>query len=167
MNNRLNIKALILIVVCSIILGLVYNYFSDDGINLIREEIKVEFGNADSALNSEGTLKGLSLAQVIQLHSQNIAVFVDARDQWEFSEGHIKGAVNIPEFSFENDNTELKSINTDAIIVVYCEGNDCDTSKRLAKKLYELGYSNLFVFLGGFTEWKNSGLQVEKVNLDE
>ena len=162
MSNKNNINVILSIVFSSIILGFIYNSFSDDGISWIRNEIKVEIVDTDSTITSEGTLKGLSLAQTIQLHSKNLAVFIDARDQWEFSEGHIAGAVNIPEFSFEEDNADLKSIDQDAIIVVYCDGDDCDTSKRLAAQIFNLGYDNIFVFLGGFNEWKNSGLQIEK-----
>lgn len=162
MSNKKSIKVILSIVFSSIILGFIYNYFSNDGISWVRNEIKVEFVDNDSTLTSEGSLKGLSLAQTIQLHSKNLAVFIDARDQWEFSEGHIAGAVNIPEFSFEEDNSILKTIDKDAIIVVYCDGDDCDTSKRLAAQIFNLGYNNIFVFLGGYNEWNNSGLQIEK-----
>jgi rhodanese-related sulfurtransferase len=167
MNNKFNTKALSIIVIASIFLGFIYNYFSNDGIGLFREELKVEISDSTSTEYSEGYLKGLSLAQTIQLHSQKLAVFIDARDQWEFSEGHIPGAVNIPEFSFDPDNLILASIDFDSLLIIYCDGDDCDTSKRLAKEIINLGYKNVFVFLGGFTEWKNSELQIKKDEIGE
>ena len=167
MNNNFNIKALIVIVLSSIILGMTYNYFSSDNIEWLREELKVEVLDNDSAETSEGSLKGLSLAQTIQLHSHKLAVFIDARDQWEFSEGHIPGAINIPEFSFEPNNIKLASLDKDVLMVIYCDGDDCDTSKRLAKQIIELGYKNVFVFLGGFNEWKIAELQIEKGQIGE
>lgn len=167
MNNKFNTKALSIIVIASTILGFIYNYFSNDGIDWYREELKVEILDTTSAEYSDGNLKGLTLAQTIQLHSQKLAVFIDARDQWEFSEGHIPGAVNIPEFSFEPDNLILAAIDIDSLVVIYCDGDDCDTSKRLAKLIIDLGYKNVFVFLGGFNEWKISEMQIEKGQIGE
>ena len=39
---------------------------------------------------------------------------------------------------------------------------DCDDSELLARELYSMGFSRLFVYKGGFEEWENSGMPVEK-----
>lgn len=167
MKTKLDIKTIAVILLASIVLGFVYNHFSADGISLIRKPLLVEYVDSTSAELGSDNIKGLILAQVIQLQAQNIATFIDARDQWDYSEGHIKGAVNIPEFSFEPSNKLLKTIEKDGIIIVYCDGDECDTSKRLASKLIELGYQNTFVFLGGMNEWIDADLPIVKENINE
>ena len=91
MKTKLNYKALFLIVLTSLLLGIIYNSFSDDGILFIRKELIVNFVSLEDSDSTSENLKGLLLEQVIKLHEENSAIFIDARDQWEFSESHIIG----------------------------------------------------------------------------
>ncbi len=167
MKNNLDKKAIGIIFLAAVVLGFIYNHFSADGITLIRKPLLVEYVDSTSSGVGSDNIKGLLLAQVIQLQAQNIATFIDARDQWDYSEGHIKDAINIPEFSFEPSNKLLKKIEKDRLIIVYCDGDECDTSKRLANKLMELGYQNTFVFLGGMNEWIDADLPIVKETINE
>jgi rhodanese-related sulfurtransferase len=164
-NNNINSKNLTAIIIISILLGLSYNYFRGDSLPLIRAELKLE-GADDAANNSAGnqdnnaaefTPKLIDLSQAYTLYDQNAAVFIDARDKWEYGDGHIKGAVNIPEYIFEPKDTSKIKAGKDDILVLYCGGNDCDVSKRLAVELSELGYQQLFVFEGGWNKWRQAG----------
>ena len=47
------------------------------------------------------------------------------------------------------------------IYVIYCEGDDCDVSKRLAAELMKLGFTKVYVFLGGIYEWIDAGYPTE------
>lgn len=161
MNIKINLRAISIIVSSSIILGIIFNIFSTDGIPFIRSPIVVKSVELGLNNNDSEAINGLNLAQVIELHSSGKAIFIDARDQWEYSDGHIPGSINIPEFSFTIDNKSLQTIEKNALIVVYCDGDECDISKRLAKKIIGLGYTNSYVYLGGFKEWKESNLQIE------
>jgi rhodanese-related sulfurtransferase len=116
---------------------------------------------------STEVLKGLKLNTVMEVFNNNSAIFIDARDQWEYSDGHISGAINIPEYNFSVDEKIIKTISRDALIVVYCDGDDCDTSKRLANELTKLGFEKCYIFLGGFYEWKEASLPVEKGDINE
>ena len=106
----MNKKNLILIVVISIVTGFLYNFISSDGLPLIRKEMKIEYV-ADSTFSEfhtgfeddEIVIKGLNLDQTYQLFTGQQATFIDSRDQWEYGETHISGAISIPEFSFEPD----------------------------------------------------------------
>ena len=161
MNSKIKFIPILFILLASIILAFMYNYFSADGIPFIREPLVVKSVEIVSNNDSSNELKGLSLDQVIGLYNQKAAVFIDARDQWDFSDNHIVGAVNIPEFSFTSDNKTLSTIDKESLIIVYCDGDDCDTSKRLVTELLDVGYKNVYVFLGGFTEWSEANLPVE------
>ena len=85
-------------------------------------------------------------------------LFIDARDEEEFAEGHIKGATVAP------STPELVQLFPDrsSAIVTYCSGGDCDVSQELAEELmYDWEYERIFVYLGGWPEWKRAGYPVE------
>ena len=164
----MNRKNFLIIIILSIFTGFLYNLFSGNGLPLIREEMNIEYV-ADSTFNNfhngtandEIVIKGLNLEQTYELYSKQLAVFIDARDQWEYAESHIMGSINIPEFSFEPDNPKVKGLVRDQIYVIYCDGDDCDVSKRLATELMELGFTRIYVFLGGIYEWLEAGYPTE------
>lgn len=104
----------------------------------------------------------ISLEQAYKLYLQKI-LFIDARNKNDYDYSHIKNSVSFPVFQFEDYKPLLKSINVNQPIVVYCNGPDCDMSDMLAAKLYELGYSKLFVFKGGWEEWENANYPSEPV----
>ncbi len=161
MKTKTNFKVLFGILFFSIFLGVIYNTFSADGIKFIREPIKVTFVNVGDKTNNANELKGIELAQALELFNKKSATFIDARDQWDYSESHISGAINIPEFSFSKDDSLLKKIPKNNLLIVYCSGDDCDISKRLTKDLVELGYTNVYVFLDGFKSWNEASLPTE------
>lgn len=85
---------------------------------------------------------------------------IDARSPAKFAEAHIKNAVNI--YPFMDDEQEyyrlLTDIPTDKIIVVYCDGGNCDLSHDVVNTLVSLGYTNVYLYLGGWEDWiKNKG----------
>lgn len=167
MLDKINLKAITIIIFISIVLGFIYNGFSSDGIPLIREAMKVTLMKDISESENSAALRGLHISEVVNLHNIENVVFIDARDQWDYSEGHIARAINIPEFSFDPNNKMLEEIDKEELIIVYCDGNECDTSKRLASEMIKLGFKNVFIYLGGFSEWSELKLPIEKVNTDE
>ncbi len=166
MKTKINYSVIFWIIIASVILGITYNYFSVDGIDFLRKPTVIK--NINDFEESDSTsIIGIDLAQAVNFYNTNAAVFVDARDQWDFSETHIAGAINIPEFSFEPKDSILSGFSKHQIFVLYCNGDDCDISKRLAMKFKKLGFINTFVFLGGIFEWEETGLPVEKGKSDE
>ena len=91
-------------------------------------------------------------------------VVVDVREQDEWDEGHIPGAVHIPRGHLES---RIERLAPDAArpVVVYCsQGN---RSVFAAKTLEELGYEDVVSLAGGFTDWKRNGFPVQlQVGLD-
>ncbi len=76
-------------------------------------------------------------------------VIVDVRRQDEYDEGHIPGAVLIPNESIGKDRPrELADLNQ--IILVYCRSGN--RSKQAAQKLFDMGYANVYEF-GGISTW--------------
>jgi molybdopterin/thiamine biosynthesis adenylyltransferase/rhodanese-related sulfurtransferase len=83
---------------------------------------------------------------------------LDVREQSEWDEGHIPGAVHVPRGSLES-RIERTAPDPTRPIVVYCSvGN---RSAFAAKTLGELGYEDVTSLAGGFTDWKRNGFPVE------
>ena len=95
---------------------------------------------------------------------QDIIVFIDARDEEHYQQGHIPGAYEFdpyrPEKYFD---TVLPVCQKAEQVVVYCNGGDCDDSESAAILLRDVGISNqkLFIFGGGITEWTANNQPVE------
>ena len=95
------------------------------------------------------------------------AVFIDARDKEKYLEGHIKGSINIPWESSNNDkiNDKFSDIKYDQDIAIYCSGGDCTLSIDLGEYIFnELSYERVFIFEGGYPSWVESNLPITKGN---
>ena len=90
------------------------------------------------------------------------AVFVDARHDFDFKLGHIKGAINVPLKDYEIRKNALSGIAPNRLIVAYCDGAECNSSIELSVKLMEDGYTNVKIFFGGWREWEDANLPTEK-----
>ena len=77
------------------------------------------------------------------------AVVIDVRSLQEFKEGHIEGAISIPEYEIKNRmKNELP--NLEQTIIVYCGTGH--RSKRAQKILERMGYSQVYNLVNG---WQN------------
>lgn len=76
-------------------------------------------------------------------------MIVDTREQDEFDEGHIPGAILIPYTEIENKAEEMIP-NKNKLILVYCRSGR--RSKIASEALCNLGYTNVKEF-GGIIDW--------------
>ncbi len=105
------------------------------------------------------------LMQVKDMFARKEAVFIDARDELSFARGHIKGAISLPLGQFEAQSAGfMGKVPLTATLTVYCNGYGCHDSMTLGKKLMSKGYRQVFVFEGGYPEWKDGKLPVEGQN---
>jgi rhodanese-related sulfurtransferase len=91
-------------------------------------------------------------------------VFVDARKPAHYEEGHIPGAYLFDHFYYENYLATVVPVCQKAeLIVVYCNGGECDDSEFAAELLKEaqIATAKLFVYGGGYTEWVTNAMPVE------
>ncbi len=86
------------------------------------------------------------------------SVVVDVREQDEWDEGHIPGAVHVPRGHLES-RIERLAPDTGRPVVVYCSAGN--RSAFAAKTLAELGYEDVVSLAGGFTDWKRNGFPVQ------
>ncbi|MCI2055852.1 MAG: rhodanese-like domain-containing protein [Oscillibacter sp.] len=84
-----------------------------------------------------------------RLDSGDALVLLDVRTQEEFDEGHIAGAICLPNETIGTDPPEVLP-DKDAEILVYCRSGR--RSKEAAKKLVAMGYTQVYDF-GGILDW--------------
>jgi len=95
---------------------------------------------------------------------QGLVIFIDARSEQAYRDGHIPGAYLFDHF---HPDQYLPLIWQPCLnaqqIVVYCNGGDCEDSQFTAINLGEAGIpkDKLFVYGGGITEWESNSLPVE------
>ena len=83
------------------------------------------------------------------MDSQEGYIILDVRTQEEYDEGHIPGAILIPNTQIEERAEEVLT-DKDQLILVYCRSGR--RSKMAAEILVELGYTNIREF-GGIIDW--------------
>ena len=84
------------------------------------------------------------------MDSEGGYIIIDARTQEEYDQGHIPGAILIPEYEIA-DRAEKELPDKDQLILVYCRSGR--RSKIAAEELVKLGYTNVKEF-GGIIDWE-------------
>ena len=84
------------------------------------------------------------------MDSESGYIIIDARTQEEYDEGHIPGAILIPEYEIA-DRAEKELPDKDQLLLVYCRSGR--RSKIAAEELVKLGYTNVKEF-GGIIDWE-------------
>ena len=84
------------------------------------------------------------------MDSESGYIIIDARTQEEYDQGHIPGAILIPEYEIA-DRAEKQLPDKDQLILVYCRSGR--RSKIAAEELVKLGYTNVKEF-GGIIDWE-------------
>ena len=120
-------------------------------------------GGADSSTELNVQQKGekTMYQQITQEEAKKIMdsgeeyILLDVREQEEFDEGHIPGAILIPYTEIENK-AEAMLPDKEAQILVYCRSGR--RSKIASESLVDLGYTNVKEF-GGINDWQ---YEVEK-----
>ena len=85
-------------------------------------------------------------------------VIVDVRREDEYAQGHIPGAILIPNESIiDTPPAELPDL--DQIILVYCRTGR--RSREASQKLADMGYTNVFEF-GGIADWTGDIVKEEE-----
>ena len=77
-------------------------------------------------------------------------IIIDARTQSEYDQGHVPGAIMIPEYEIA-DRAEKELPDKNQLILVYCRSGR--RSKIAAEELVKLGYTNVKEF-GGIIDWE-------------
>ena len=86
-------------------------------------------------------------------------LWVDAREPSAFAAGHIPGAIALGETAWEEGLAGfVERWEPDVLVLVYCDGAECEASRRVARRLQsELGVDNVAVLHDGWGAWQRAG----------
>ena len=151
LRQALALGALSLIAAAAVHLPLVKRF--------VRGEFRQSFLQADEA----AAIRLITFEEGEELWRAAGAVFVDARKTEAYEEGHVPAARSLPAATAgEALGRAVGAWPREGVLVVYCEGGDCQSSLILAKRLGAEGFRDVRVMTGGWAEWTGAGLPEEK-----
>lgn len=125
----------------------------------------VELDVPDEILDAPVPDGTLTLRQSYRLWEEG-AYFIDARHEHEFEEGHIQYAAWLASSLFDTDSDRAFGIANDmppeSTVVIYCVGGECDASHNVARRLAQIGFTDLRIMGVGYTDWVNAGFPTEE-----
>jgi rhodanese-related sulfurtransferase len=99
---------------------------------------------------SQASYQQISQDEAMQMmEDESGYIIVDVRRPDEFNEGHIPGAINIPNEEI-TDKMPPALPDKDQMLLIYCRRGN--RSKEAAQKLADMGYTNVYEF-GGIETW--------------
>ena len=106
--------------------------------------------------NSKGSYRQISMDEAVKMmKDEKNYIILDVRRPDEYAEGHIPGAINVP--NEEIGAAEISELPSKSqLILVYCRSGR--RSKEASEKLVKLGYTNIVEF-GGILDYKG---EIEK-----
>lgn len=117
-------------------------------------------GFLDLVNDAKSRVKQMDLAGYQKLRaSREPHILVDTREDSEWANGHVKGAVHMGKGVIERD-IETKVPDKRAKLILYCGGGF--RSALVADNLQKMGYTDAISLDGGWRALKESGIELEK-----
>ena len=110
---------------------------------------------------NEGKRGGAAISpnNLVNLVNRNGAVVIDIRDNKDFGNGHIAGAMNMPFSSIDSRVGELESYKEKPIVLVCKMGQHAGS---IGRKLKSQGFEDVRRLSGGMAEWGANSFPVVK-----
>lgn len=107
--------------------------------NILKRGIRKSFFRSSEKL--------INFQKLEQIERNNNNVFlVDVRSSQEYEEGHLRGAISIPNYEIE-DKIEKIIPDKKSIIILYCQTGR--RSENAVEVLEKIGYTNVYNLEGG------------------
>ena len=145
------------IVLASVVTALLFNLLRNSPLSFVKKNVEVVSELQSISLKSSApSITGIDLDLAKQLFEGN-TLFVDARAEENYHEGHIPDAICYDDFNLLVEQLE-NTIGMDDQFIVYCSDSDCGSSEDLSYELQSHGYNNILLFKGGWKEWIDANL---------
>lgn len=99
----------------------------------------------------------INAQQLEQIRNRDDVVVLDVREDWEYAEGHIPGAVLVPLGQIPD---RINEIPTDKTVVAVCRSGN--RSNQATQFLRQQGFDNIHNMTGGMNSWVQSGYDVAR-----
>ena len=90
----------------------------------------------------------ITIEELENLRKKGVKI-IDVRSPQEYKEGHIDGAISIPEYEIKKD--IIDRISPEEEIIVYCSSGQ--RSKKAKQKLEKLGYKKVYNLYNGLENY--------------
>lgn len=125
----------------------------------------------DEDAHIEHEYQDIHTAEVVELFNDTntaygVNLFIDARSDDAFAEGHIPGAIQVHAYEISRYLTDdiLSRIESAEKVVVYCNGGNCEDSIFLCRDLiyeFDVPFDKVYLYGGGWKAWTKRGMPVE------
>lgn len=102
---------------------------------------KIFIRKLNTAKRDVRSLEELTLREVIESQKEGV-ILIDVRSPQEFREGHIDGAISIPEYEIKKEIGNVIK-NKSQKMILYCSTGN--RSKRALLTLKKMGYNNVYI----------------------
>jgi len=158
MNSKLNIKVIkdgAATLFFIVIVAFIVNLFHPKGFIFISKKT-----------NLSNQIVELSVKEAKSRFDLKSGIFIDSRRTVDFKKEHIKGAIHIPaqplSMALKKIKAHMKILSSSRDIVIYCTGEACGSSKKLAQLFIKKGFSrHIYIIKKGFPSWKSLGFPTE------
>jgi rhodanese-related sulfurtransferase len=169
-----DIKVVGILATVALCAGLGINQFRDKPLPLVyqskNERLEQAVSNVAQAqaptqkAEVPAAIRTIDLAEFAELSKSGSNIILDARPEIFHRLGHIPKAIALPRDEFDTyfeKQRPLLEEKKQGVLLVYCSGAACEDSNLVAKALQKLGFSNIAIFKGGWSEWQKNSLPEE------
>ena len=160
MNYSSSLNQICIYVAISLLISFFINTIRTDSLPYIAislEKIEDIAQIEDSSLQPQIREISIDVAERLFLDS---VLFIDARAEEFYHDGHIPNSICNDDFDSLVYQIE-DFITYKNGFVVYCSDDDCGSSEDLAYQLQDQGFSNIYLFKGGWKQWVENELPME------
>ena len=141
------------------LLGIIrFTFMNNPEFTLIKKERVIKEITTFSVPADMTEPMAINLEFAKHLFDKKSAIFIDARDPEDYDGGHIQNSINLPFDYYEDYEEVIDSLDTTAVYVIYCSGDECSLSMDMADYLFnELIFEKVLIFEGGWPQWRDAG----------
>lgn len=128
----------------------------EENVETLETEVVENSTSEEVVMNTYISITGAEAKTLME--SEENYIILDVRTQEEFDEGHIAGAILIPDYEIAEKAEDILT-DKEQLILVYCRSGR--RSKLASAVLAEMGYTNVKEF-GGVIDWEYGLVTDEK-----
>ena len=160
MNYSSSLNQIYIYITLSLLISFCVNILRTESLPFIAVPLeKIEDITQIENSSLQPQIREISIDVAERLFSDSV-LFIDARAEENYLEGHIPNSIC-------NDNFDSLVYQIEDFVtynngfVVYCSDDDCGSSEDLAYQLQDQGFTNIYLFKGGWKQWVENDLPVE------
>ena len=160
MNYSSSLNQIYIYITLSLLISFCVNILRTESLPFIAVPLeKIEDITQIENSSLQPQIREISIDVAERLFSDSV-LFIDAREEEYYIEGHIPNSICNDDFdSLVYQIEDFITYNNG--FVVYCSDDDCGSSEDLAYQLQDQGFTNIYLFKGGWKQWVENDLPME------